>query len=546
MSRVTGLVRERALAAYLGTSGAADAFTAAFRIPNLLQHLLGEGVLSASFIPVYSRLLAEGREREAGRVAGAVVGLLSVAVGVLVLVGVLAARPLTLLVAPGFARDRPEVFDLTVDLVRVLFPAVGLLVLSAWCLGVLNSHRRFFLSYVAPALLNVVQIGVLVVAGTLLLDAGDDGPALLAAQADLVRVLAYGTIAGGAAQLLVQLPTTLRVARGLRPAVSTAMPEVREVVRSTGPVVAARGVVQISGYLEVVLASFLAAGALATLRYGQILYLLPISLFAMSVAAAELPELSRRRDEARELATRRLQAGLARIAVLVVPTLVAYLVLGDLVVAALFQTGQFDRPDTVAVWVVLAGYSVGLLATTSSRLLQSAMYAAGNTSVPARLATARVLVSLALGSVLMLQADRVGVDDDGFRRLGDLPALAPLPDALRQATGTADLVTLGAAGLSVAAGAAAWLEYVLLRRAVRARVGRTTLAGGSLGRLLLAAGAAALAGTALRPLVGDLWPPLAGVIALGAFGVVYVVAARVLGVTEVREVLAAVLRRRRR
>ena len=542
LSRVTGLARERALGHFLGTSFAADAFTAAFRIPNLLQHLLGEGVLSASFIPVYSRLLSEGRAREASRVAGAIAGLLGAAAGALALIGVLFAEPLTTLVAAGL-QGRPRTFELTVALVRVLFPGIGFLVLSAWCLGVLNSHGRFFLSYVAPVIFNLVQIAVLVGAG-LSVFASDAGVAPRAAtQVSLATWLAVGTVVGGALQFLVQLPTVLRLDRELRPSLRTDLPGVRATLRAFGPVVTARGVVQLSSYVQVFLASFLAAGALATLRYAQILYMLPISLFAMSVAAAELPELSRVKPGERGATTVRLQQGLARIAAFVVPTALGYLVVGDLVAGALFQTGEFVRLDTVAVWMVLGGYSLGLLATTSSRLLQSALYGRGDTRTPARMAAARVVVSAALGVVLMLQLDRLAVTETGIRLLGDLPALSPLPDSVRRASGGGDLVRLGAAGLSVASGLAAWLEYAVLRRAVGRTIAPTNLAGGQLRPILIAASVAGLAAVAARPLVSDLHPLVGNTLAVGAMAAVYLVSASRLGVSEIQSVLVEVRRR---
>lgn len=353
-SRLTGLARERGISHFLGTSFAADAFTVAFRLPNLLQHLLGEGVLSASFIPVYGRLLGDGREEEeAGRVAGAVLGLLAVVTGVVVVVGVVAAEPLTTVVAAGL-RDRPDAFALTVRLVRILFPAVGLLVLSAWCLGVLNSHRRFFLSYVAPALLNLAQLATLVAVGPAVV-VPDPTTGLRGAmgEARLVTWLAVGTVVGGLLQFGVQVPTVVRVTRGLRPSLRIDLPGVRRTIRSFLPVVGARGVVQVSTFVHVFLASFLAAGALATLRFSQILHGLPIALFGMSVAAAELPELSRTGPAERAEVADRLAPGLARIAALVVPTAVGYLVLGDLLVGAVFQSGAFGSRDTVAVWLAV-------------------------------------------------------------------------------------------------------------------------------------------------------------------------------------------------
>lgn len=161
-SRLIGLVRGLVFARYFSTSAAADAFTAALRIPNLLQNLFGEGVLSASFIPVYAGLLARNDRERANRVAGAVLALLALVVSLLVLAGVLATPVLIELIAPGFTGATRE---LTIRLVRILFPGAGLLVLSAWCLGILNSHHRFFLSYVSPVIWNVSIIVALAVYG---------------------------------------------------------------------------------------------------------------------------------------------------------------------------------------------------------------------------------------------------------------------------------------------------------------------------------------------------------------------------------------------
>ncbi|HYX91915.1 MAG TPA: lipid II flippase MurJ, partial [Myxococcaceae bacterium] len=154
-SRLFGLVRERVFAHYFGSSVAAAAFKAALRIPNFLQNLFGEGVLSASFIPVYSQLLGEGDSAEARRVAGSVFGILSLATSLLVALGVWLTPVFIDLIAPGFAGEGRA---LAIVLVRILFPMTGLLVLSAWCLGVLNSHGHFFLSYAAPVIWNGAMI----------------------------------------------------------------------------------------------------------------------------------------------------------------------------------------------------------------------------------------------------------------------------------------------------------------------------------------------------------------------------------------------------
>ena len=201
LSRIAGLLRDRVFAHYFGSSDAADAFRAAFRIPNLLQNLFGEGALSASFIPVYANLLARKDEDEADDVACAVFCLLTLAMSCLVLIGILATPLLTGVVAPGFTGAK---LQLTISLVRILFPGAGLLAISAWCLGVLNSHRRFFISYSAPVAWNVMMIVSLVGFGGRL------------DQFSLTKVLAWGSVAGSALQLGVQLPQVLRLIRRFR------------------------------------------------------------------------------------------------------------------------------------------------------------------------------------------------------------------------------------------------------------------------------------------------------------------------------------------
>src|SRR5215472_1923333 len=200
-SRLTGLVRQRVIAHYFGLELEADAWAAAFRIPNFLQNLFGEGALSASFIPVYARFVARGEGREADRVAGAVASLLALIVSAIVLVGVLATPLLIDAIAPGFAGEKRV---LTIQLVRILFPAAGMLVMCAWCLGVLNSHHKFLLSYAAPVIWNAAMIVTLLIFGR------------TTALPRLAELLAWGTVAGSLLQFAVQLPAVRRVAPDLR------------------------------------------------------------------------------------------------------------------------------------------------------------------------------------------------------------------------------------------------------------------------------------------------------------------------------------------
>src|SRR5215204_6397894 len=234
LSRVVGLVRERVFGFYFGVTDEADAFRAAFRIPNLLQNLFGEGVLSASFIPVYASLVADGEREEATRVAGAVFSLLALVVSLLVLVGVVATPLLVDLIAAGFPTAKR---DLTMTLVRVLFPGAGLLVLSAWCLGILNSHRKFFLSYAAPVLWNVAMIGALLAFG-----GGSSG-------FRLAEIAAWGSVIGSGLQFGIQLPTVMGLLGGLVPSLRRGADAVRTIMSNALPVFAGRGVVQISSYV---------------------------------------------------------------------------------------------------------------------------------------------------------------------------------------------------------------------------------------------------------------------------------------------------------
>ena len=532
LSRLSGLVRDAALAFFLGANIGADAFRAALRIPNFLQNLLGEGVLSASFIPTYARLLEEDREQDAGRVAGAVLGLLAMLAGALVLLGVVFARPLTILLTPGFAGDRLE---LTVTLVRIMFPGIGVLVISAWCLGVLNAHRRFFLSYVAPVLWNVGILAVLFGLGaTAVLE-----PAVAAGA---------GVVLGGLLQVAVQVPAIRRVMRGtLRPSLDTHLPGVRQVLRAFGPIVLGRGVVQVAALLDLVVASLLAVGAVAVLGYAQTLYLLPIALFGMSVAAAELPSLSTREPDAREALTSRLDAGLARSSFFVLGTTVGFLLLGGHIVRAIYGRGEFDAPTVMQVGIVLGVYSVGLLAATGSRLLQSVLYASDDAKTPATIAVVRVAVALAIGVPLMFNLDQFVVDlaePLGFRMADDgmVPTLRPVDEALRDAA--ANQLRLGAVGLAAGSAVGAWVEYALLRRSVRRRFADVRLAGGTLPRLLVAGVSAGLVILALIRVLPDL-PAVVDVLVIGGLGgAVYLGACLGLRVPEARSLVDSALRRR--
>ncbi len=456
LSRIAGFIRQRVFSYYFGLGYVADALGASFRIPNLLQNLFGEGVLSASFIPVYVRLLAQGRERDAGKVAGAVAGLLGLAVAVIVAVGVGATPLVVSLLAPGFTGDKRL---LTITLVRILFPATGILVLSAWCLGILNSHRKFFLSYAAPVVWNAAIIAA-AIAGR---HATPDRMAV---------IIAWGAVVGSVLQVLAQLPVVLGVVHGLRLSAGRSDPAVRTVVRNFWPALVGRGVNQLSAFVDTVISSLLGNDPVGALANAQLIYTLPVSLFGMSVSAAALPEMSAAQgsETERHAALRtQLEDGIHRIAYFIVPCAVAFLALGQVLVGALFETGRFRAVDSRYVWAILAGSAVGLLASTLSRLSASTFYALGDTRTPMRYAVVRVVLTTVLGFLCSVP----------------LPSLLGIP------------LKWGAVGLTASAGLSAWVEFALLRRGLAAQIGATHFAPWYLAKLWGSAAAAGAAGFAV-------------------------------------------------
>ena len=503
ISRILGVIRQRVFAHYLGISDAAGAFDAAFRIPNFLQNVFGEGALSASFIPVYAKLLAKGDDKEATRVANAVLTLLALITSVIVLIGIFTAPYWIIVFTKSFDEGTRE---LTIRLVRILFPGAGLLVFSAWCLGVLNSHRRFFLSYTAPVAWNLAIIGTLIWFG------GREE------QFRLTEITAWGSVVGSALQFGVQLPTVLKLIKRFRPVLDVASENVRTVLRNFFPVFISRGVVQISAFVDAMLAGLISEQAVASLTYAQSLYTLPISLFGMSVSAAELPAMSSALGTSDEIASElriRLDNGLRRIALFIVPSVIAILTLGDVMVAVLYQTGQFGSEATRYVWAILAGSTIGLLASTLGRLYSSTYYALHDTRTPLRFAILRVTLGMALGYVVAIH----------------LPPLLGIDPKW------------GAAGLTTSSGLVGWIEFVLLRRTLNKRIGRTGLSAGIHGEALglgLCGGAALAWG--IKLFIGPRHPAIVASLVLIPYGLTYFALAWLWRVPEAAAVINRGLR----
>lgn len=492
VSRLTGLLRNTAFAYWFGVSPVTDAYSAAFKIPNAVRNLLGEGTMSASFVPVYSGMLARGEESAARALANAMLGLLFAAVSVLTLVGIAAAPLLTTVLAPGFAGETRE---LTTRLTRILFPMTGVMVLSGWCLGVQNAHRRFFWSYASAALWSIAQIALLMVGGPRQADA-----------AQLATWLAWATLVGALLQVAAQLPEVLRLAGPLRPTLDRTVTGVQQTLRNIVPVVAALGAVQVSSFIDLQIASYLPAGATTNIGNANVIALLPVSLFGVSVAAASLPEFSRDSGtQALDVLRERLRAGWQRILFYIVPSALAFIVLGDYIVGMLYRGGAFTAADQRNVHVVLAGFAVGLGSFASVKLLASCFYALQDYRTPLRASVTSIVVS-AMASIAIAIP---------FRHS-----------------------EYGAAGIALGTSLGSYTNLSILLGGLRTRLGTlyTPAMWQGTRRIGLAAVVATVVGLAVA-LAQKQWlaswhPRLAGVPALSAFAMSYLVVAWWMGSGE--------------
>lgn len=488
LSRIAGLVRERAFAHYFGNSDAGDAFKAALKIPNFLQNLFGEGVLSASFIPVYAGLLArEHNDKnpdhplEAAEVASTIGSLMFLLTSALVIIGVVLTPFLIDTIAPGFSGEKRL---LTIKLVQIFFPGTGFVVMSAWCLGILNSHRRFFLSYVAPVIWNLSIIGALLLYGS-----GNT-------QYDLAIIAGWGLVIGSFLQFAIQVPTTLKLLRHFRPRLQTKSLHVQIVLRNFVPSFISRGVVQVSAYIDNILASLLPTGAVSALAYAQTLYLLPVSLFGMSISASELPEMSSVLGSQEEIYVKlreRLQRALEKVAFFIVPSVCAFIFLGDVLVAALFQTGAFKTEQTHIVWLVLIGSSVGLLASTMGRLYSSTFFSLKDTKTTLNFAIIRIVTATILGYTLaFLVIPRFTINE-----------------------------LYATAGLTLSSGISGWIEFALLRHRLNQKIGHTGIKLSYLTKLWIAALCGAFIGFLIKTFVSTPHPVIMAALVFSVYGAIY-------------------------
>lgn len=388
VSRVLGFVRDILMAGLFGTTPQAQAFVVAFRLPNLLRDLVGEGAVTSAFVPVLTWYRAKGDLQGFWRLSQALAVRLLVLLSAIGLAGTLAAPWIVRLIAPGFVHD-PEKFALTVWLTRILFPFITLVGLWAYFMGLLNSLRHFGMPALGPATLNLAMIAAC------LWFVPRTSPGVLA--------LAIGVMAGGVVQLLIQIPVAVRL--GFRWQWRWKHPASQEIMRLLGPRMLGSGVYQANVLIDTALASLSAIvgdGAVAALYFANRLVQLPLALFGTASAQASLPSMAEQ-AAAKDMPafSSTLHKVLRMVGFVVIPSSVGLVVLAQPIVSGLFQRGAFDARAAAMTSQALACYALGLLAYSMNKVLTSAFYALHDTWTPVKLAAETLAISLLLSLALM-------------------------------------------------------------------------------------------------------------------------------------------------
>ncbi|GAB7021694.1 murein biosynthesis integral membrane protein MurJ [Salidesulfovibrio brasiliensis] len=395
ISRVLGFVRDLIVAFTLGAGLFADAFFVAFRIPNLMRRLFGEGSLTMAFIPIYSRVREEEGEEAAREMARSTMIWLGIILGALTLVAELAAGPLTTAIAPGFTKN-PEQFATTVELVKICFPYVIFICGVALCMGILNSHQRFLAPAMAPAVLNVALIGAALIS--------------YYSGFNVAYGMAYGVLVGGFFQFLIQQPALRRVGLGWRGPWSLRNKGVARMGVLMLPTVFGAAVYQLNILLGTLLASFLPTGSVSYLYYADRLVQFPLGVFGIAVSTAALPSLSAlaARKEMGEFG-QALRSANGLTLFIAIPAAAGLMALAEPVIAVLFGHGRFGPEAVEATSVALVAYAVGLPFIALSRPLVSAFYALEDTRTPVIIAVACLVINIGLGAALMMPLAHVGL-----------------------------------------------------------------------------------------------------------------------------------------
>ena len=387
LSRTLGFVRDVAFAWLFGTGMMADAFFAAFRIPSTLRELLGEGALSAAFIPAFTRTATRDGPQAAWTLASKVMGTLVVVLVVVTGIGVLCAPWIAQGIAWGW-RGVPGKLALTATLLRIMFPYILLVGLAALFMAILNSLGHFLTPALSPTVLNLV-----IIAAALLVAPRSSTP---------VFPIAIAVVVGGVGQLAIQVPAAL--ACGWHPTFRVAPrdPAVREIARLMLPGVAGLAVTQVNVFVGTLLASLLPEGSVAAMGYAFRLVQYPIGVVGVSIATGALPVMSKAyAQDAVDDMKRALRDSLRLAIFLTLPAMVGLILFGTAIVGVLFERGAFARSATILTASVLCAYAVGLVFYIANRILAPAFYAMRDTWTPMVTGVVSVGVNMAASLVFM-------------------------------------------------------------------------------------------------------------------------------------------------
>ena len=390
-SRVLGLARDQILASMFGAGNAMDAFNVAFRIPNLVRDLFAEGAMSAAFVPAFMRQRATGGDASAWRLGSNVINALLLVTGVLVVVGLVFAEPLVGLFAADYA-SVPGKLELTVWLTRVMLPFLTLVAVAAALMGMLNSHQRFFVPALAPAMFNVATI--VCALGLVPVVERMGWPAITA--------IAIGTLVGGAAQAAIQWPPLRRLGFRHQAYLDWKADGLRHMVLMMGPGTIGLAATQINVLVNTVLATGEGTGAVSWLNYAFRLMYLPTGLFGVSIATATLPAVSHHAARTDDVAVRStLAEGLSLMLTLNVPATAGLIVLASPIIRVIFERNAFLPSDTAATAAALQYYAIGLVGYSIVRIASPAFYALGDSRTPVKTSVAAVLVNAVVNLTLV-------------------------------------------------------------------------------------------------------------------------------------------------
>jgi putative peptidoglycan lipid II flippase len=395
VSRVLGFVRDAIIARVFGAGLMTDAFFVAFKIPNLLRRLFAEGAFSQAFVPILGEYKNRRGHEDTKRLVDHVAGVLALALFIVSVVGVLAAPAIIYLTAPGFAAI-PDKYDLAVQLLRITFPYILFIALTAFAGGVLNTYSRFGVPAFTPVLLNVSFIVFALWASPFF-----DPPVL---------ALAWAVFVGGVLQLAFQIPFLLRL--GLLPRLKPKLSDegVRRVLRLMAPAVFGVSIGQVSLVINNVFASFLATGSVSWLYYADRLMEFPAGLLGVALGTILLPSLSKHHaTQSVEAYSRLLDWGLRLTLLLAVPASVALALLAVPLVSTLFQYGAFSATDTLETRDAVIAYSVGLVGLILVKVLAPGFYARQDIKTPVRIAIVTLIVTQVLNAILIWPLRHAGL-----------------------------------------------------------------------------------------------------------------------------------------